>query len=87
MWLIVKNTVLVLTALLTGFLFGKYMVFNKIHHKGPNSNVIRSMVYRTTGANGIDEYIKFDIEMCICPPSAKNLYKEKMKKEILVSNQ
>jgi hypothetical protein len=48
-----------------GFIFGKLVIFSKTIYKGPNSNIIRKNVYKTSE----NEYIKFDIEMCICIPN------------------
>ena len=62
----------------SGIVIGKYLIFQNTIYSGPNSNEIRKNVYKISE----NEYIQYDIEMCICPPSAKNLFKEKMKKEI-----
>jgi hypothetical protein len=64
--------------MIIGVLIGRYVLFRHVSYAGPNSNNVRKFVYKI--ADG--QYIKYDIEMCVCPPSAKNLYKEKMKKEI-----
>jgi hypothetical protein len=49
-----------------GFIIGRYLLFTNIVYKGPNSNVIRSNVYKISD----NEYIKFDIDMCICIPNS-----------------
>lgn len=59
-----------------GLLLGRYFLFHNIQYTGPNSNDVRQNVYKISD----DQYIKYDIEMCLCPPSAKNLFKEKLKK-------
>lgn len=58
---------------LSGYMLGNYMC-KKIEYRGPNSNEIRSNVYDV----GNGEYVQFDVDMCLCPPSQKNLYKERL---------
>jgi hypothetical protein len=57
-----------------GLLFGKFLIFKNVVYRGPNSNKVRKNVYKIDD----DKYMRFDIEICICPPSSKNLYKEKL---------
>lgn len=54
-----------------GLVLGRYLLFKKILYKGPNSNDVRKNVYKVSD----DEYVRFDIEMCVCPPSYKNMHK------------
>ena len=65
-----------LFGIVSGFFLGKYF-FKKVHYRGPNSNEVRNTVFQTED----DQYVMFDVEMCLCPPSAKNLFKEKSKIE------
>ena len=60
--------------LFSGILLGKYGLFNTVIYQGPNSNIIRETIYKTG-----NKYVMFDIIMCVCPPSTKNLFKEKLK--------
>jgi len=57
-------------------LIGTYILWNHVQYAGPNSNEIRKYTYKIDD----NKYLKFDVEMCVCSPSAKNLFKEKMKK-------
>lgn len=55
-----------------GYFLGNFLL-KKVIYKGPNSNIIKKYIYHVNN----NEYYQFEIEMCICPPSSRNLYKNK----------
>lgn len=72
-WEITGRLALLFMGMISGYFLGKYYLHNRVQYRGPNSNDVRKTVYQTE--NG--EYVMFDIDMCLCPPSAKYLFQEK----------